>query len=185
MLRKVLVGALAAVGTAIAVTAIAINRENEEDTEVKDDENEINFINILDESNEDETENETEVTKFSNEEDESSSPEVKEIKKIYPYLSNEFIQDVFHRNDELNDEFPEDTLIEITHQSIFATDEARDAFIEAEKLQGYRCEIGENGNVRSIRKMFTENGSIISEIYNVANQTALLDGDYLGQLIKK
>ncbi len=179
-MHKLLLKTLAAVGTAVAVAVlIKKNDEHKEEVEVED-ENEINFINILNDDEEEETE-----TEEVDEDGSMFSVEINELKKIYPSLSFTFIQDVLSRNDELNEEFPDDTLIEITHASMFSNDDAKNAFIESCKMQGYRCEEDESGTVRSIRKMFTESGAILSEIYSIANKTCMLDGDYLGQIIEK
>ena len=172
MSRKSIMASLllaGAIGTGIIIRSLlneAIKQDQEEDDE-------INFINIKEEID-DEDEDELLAS--------NASPEVEEIAKLYPYLKKDFIAEQFERNDAFNREYPEDTLITISHKARFVDEEVRKAFVGIAEENGYMCKEDED-NVEITKKMFTEDGSILSDIYNVSNQVACLKGTYKGYKI--
>jgi len=111
---------------------------------------------------------------------EGKSPEIQEICRMYPYLKADFVESIYLKNDELNEKYPEDTLIRIAHKAKFPDQEAMEEFGVILEKNGYLgCELGDN-TIEVSKKMFTEDVRIISDIYNVANQAACLKGEYLG-----
>lgn len=161
------VGALA-VG-AIAAGAVALLQNKKEENESSSDD-EIHFIKI--EDGEPEAE---EVKTFSAE---SKSDEVKEVAAVYPYLDPNFIEELLNKNDSFNASFEEDTLVTIQHHCKFYDTEERKAFRDIMEVGGYETsELADE--VVAARKFFVQNGAIISDILNVANQTNALQGKYL------
>lgn len=161
------VGALA-VG-AIAAGAVALLQNKKEENESSSDD-EIHFIKI--EDGEPETK---EVKTFSAE---GKSDEVKEVAAVYPYLDPNFIEELLNKNDSFNTSFEEDTLVTIQHHCKFYDGEERKAFRDIMEVGGYETsELADE--VVAARKFFVQNGAIISDILNVANQTNALQGKYL------
>lgn len=111
---------------------------------------------------------------------EGKSPEIQEICRMYPYLKADFVESIYLKNDELNEKYPEDTLIRIAHKAKFPDQETMEEFGVILEKNGYLGrELGDN-TIEVSKKMFTEDVRIISDIYNVANQAACLKGEYLG-----
>ncbi|MBR3364444.1 MAG: hypothetical protein IKG53_06180 [Solobacterium sp.] len=172
MFKRTIFSALAiaaGVGAGILLKVLR-DRQNETEDEEYDDDEEIHFIRINDDD--DETE------EPAAEEQPEISPEVKEICGLYPYLKPEFISHLLDKNDELNKAYPEDTLVTLVHNAEFAEKSEAEGFVEIMEPAGYQCAVEENGAVTAAKKLFTEEGAIISDILNVANQTAALKGTY-------
>ncbi len=176
MLKR-FIGAAVAAGAAItcaAVVKLLIDKEEEADGE---EENEVHFISL--ENAKEDTEGETKE-----EPEKTVAPEVLEIAELYPYLSHDFIAEQLSRNSIFNEKYPEDSLITITHKAKFESEEARNDFTKIGEDNGYSPEILNEQEATISRKMFTEDGSILSDIYNVANQVACLKGIYEGYNIE-
>lgn len=188
MFRKTIFGILTAAAAAAAVTAVLSlkNRKNDDVDESDDDEDEgIHFIKIED-GDEEEEEDEPLLKKepVKEEEKEKEQPsEVQEVLAVYPYLDAEFVKDILSRNDELNEMFEEDTLVSITHHASFEKDEMRDTCLDILESSGYACETKGN-TLAAERKFFVQPGAVISDILNVANQAAALQGKYLDYDVK-
>jgi hypothetical protein len=167
----------AAIGIMAAIKLITEDEE-EEDYEEKD-ENEVRFIELNDgeEISEASAEQPAEAA-------EEYSPEIKEIAELYPYLDLKFVAEQFGRNDAFNEQYPEDSLVSITHKAKFDDQETRDSFVKIGEDNGYAAEVLNDAEVTITRKMFTEDGAILSDIYNVANQVACLKGIYEGYFIE-
>lgn len=163
MLRRTIGAALAATAVIAAGAIIKLVLDNTENFDEEDDE--VNFINIEDGD---------EVT-----------PEVQEIAKLYPYLDKKFIAEQFGRNEVFNKEYPEDTLITIAHKAKFDDAWTLQEYAKIVEDNGYTVSpLNETENIVS-KKMFTTEGAILSDIYNVANQVACLKGVYEGYKIDK
>ena len=105
--------------------------------------------------------------------------DVLEVSSLYPYLSTSFIAQTLSRNEEFNTNFPEDTLVSVLHTCQF--DDMR-SLLNFEAIMadaGYISQHDDNLEVRSAKRFFSEEGAIISDILNVANQAAALDGRYI------
>ena len=166
----------AAIGIMAAIKLIT-EEEEEEDYEEKDEE-EVRFIELNDGE---------EISKpgaAAEAAAEEYSPEIKEIAELYPYLDLKFVAEQFGRNDAFNEQYPEDSLVSITHKAKFEDQETRDSFVKIGEDNGYIPEVLNNTEVTITRKMFTEDGAILSDIYNVANQVACLKGIYEGYFIE-
>lgn len=189
MFRKTIFGIFAAAAAAAAVTAVLAlkNRKNDDVDESEDDEDEgIHFIKIEDgddEEEEDEPLLKKEPVQEEKEEQEEQPSEVQEVLAVYPYLDADFVKSVLSRNDEFNEMFEEDTLISITHHASFEKDEMRDTCLDVLESSGYACETSGN-TLAAERKFFVQPGAVISDILNVANQVAALQGKYLDYDLK-
>lgn len=166
MFRRTIGAALAA--AAITVAALII-KELDKETEApeEEDDDSVHFVD-LDDSEDDETE---------------YPEEVREIADVYPYLEPWFISEQLNRNDVFNREYPEDTLITITHKAKFEDAETAEEYLKIAVDNGYKTEKLSDVESLIIKKMFTADGVILSDIYNVANQVACLKGQYEGYKI--
>jgi len=174
------VASAAAIGIA-AVVKLMLDEENKKAEEEPEDENEVRFISIEDGAGE--PEDAVKEAPAEAKEPEYSK-EVNEIAELYPYLGKDFIAEQLGRNDVFNQQYPEDSLIKITHKAKFdSTDTVRD-FTKIGEDNGYFSEMLNETEATISRKIFTEDGSILSDIYNVANQVACLKGIYEGYNIE-
>ena len=99
-------------------------------------------------------------------EDKEYGPTVQEIQKMYPELSLNFINNTFEQNDKFNEEYVGNVKVE--HHISFQDESDLNIFID----------------VCKDNKFTNEKGSIMSDIFNVANQSLLLNGQYLGYKIE-
>lgn len=176
MLRKIIGAAVAAtaVTAAVVVTVVTKKKKNEEEVE----EEQVHFINIDDV---DETEESEEVPDEKVEEE--ISDEIKEVASIYPYLSTSFVAEQFARNDVFNEKYPEDTLVTISHKARFSHLDEKEQFCFIAKDNEYEVEELSEKEVLVKKKMYSTDGAILSDIYNVANQVNCLNGTYEGYQI--
>ena len=171
MFKRTVLSALAiaaGVGAGLLLKVLQ-DKKNETAEDEYDDDEEIHFIRINDDD--DETE------EPAAEEQPEISPEVKEICGLYPYLKAEFVSDLLNKNSSLNSEYPEDTLITLAHSIGFDDEKTAAEFTEIMETAGYQCQ-AEGTAVTASKKLFTEDGAIISDIMNVANQAGALKGTY-------
>lgn len=171
MSRKVLWSTLGclAVG-AIAAGAVVLLKSNNKDTK-EDSDDGIHFITIED----GDVENKEEPKTYSAE---GKSDEVKEICAVYPYLDPDFVEELLNKNSSFETSFEEDILVTIQHHVKFEDSQERKAFMEIMEVGGYETS-SKDEEVVAQRRFFYQNGAIISDILNVANQTKALQGEYL------
>ena len=202
MFRKTIFGALALAAGIGAAVAIKFIEEQEKEKELEDDE--VHFIHISDEDDnetvrsnplfqEDEgvVEEEIDIDEYLNRASDLIDPkeavvpqEVLEVCAVYPYLDPEFVQGLLEKNDSLNKEFPEDTLITISHMTNFPNADVAGEFMKIMDNAGYVC-TQVASSVKAVKKFFTEPGAIISDVLNVANQTRAVSGEYAEYTITK
>ncbi|MCI7221391.1 MAG: ribonuclease E inhibitor RraB [Erysipelotrichaceae bacterium] len=157
MKKSILVSLLATAG----VAAYFVSKK----LKPKDDYEEVMFVEIDDEEDE----------------DKEYGPTVQEIQKMYPELSLNFINNTFEQNDKFNEEYTGNVKVE--HHISFQDESDLNIFIDVCKDNKY--EVEKDGNsVKVISKFTNEKGSIMSDIFNVANQCLLLNGQYLGYKIE-
>ena len=164
MIRRTIFGALAvaaSVGTAFIVKTLL----NKEENEAEDDE-EVRFITIKDDDDEPQMYDASD-----------RSEEVRKVCAVYPYLDPDFVETVLGKNDDLNALYEEDTLVSLEHTVSFKDTEGKEKFTDILESSGYSCS-EKNGTVTAKKKLFTEDGAIVSDILNVANQAAALGGTY-------
>ncbi len=177
MLRKIIGAAVAATAVTAAVVVTVVTKKKKNEEEVEDEQ--VHFINIEDVSDTEENE-EIEEKK---EEVEEVSDEVKEVASIYPYLSTSFVAEQFARNDVFNEKYPEDTLVTISHKARFSHLDEKEQFCSIAKENEYEVEELTEKEVLVKKKMYSTDGAILSDIYNVANQVNCLNGTYEGYQI--
>ncbi len=177
MLKRLL-GAAVATAAAVGVAALVKVLMDDNSTEENDEENEVRFISI------DDAKNEAENAEPAGTDGDDYSKEVNEIAGLYPYLGKDFIAEQFSRNSAFNEQYPEDSLVKITHKAKFESEETMKDFVKIGEDNGYTSEILNETEASICRKLFTEDGSILSDIYNVANQVSCLKGVYEGYNIE-
>ena len=109
--------------------------------------------------------------------------DVKEVLELYPFLSAEFVEEVLEKNEELMKEYPEDTLVCVMHKMTFT--DLR-TLLEFEMIMtdaGYICTQIDKEALEVSRRFFSEDGAVISDILNVANQVNALHGTYEGYVL--
>ena len=114
-------------------------------------------------------------------EDKEYGPTVQEIQKMYPELSLNFINNTFEQNDKFNEEYVGNVKVE--HHISFQDESDLNIFIDVCKDNKYEVE-KDGTSVKVISKFTNEKGSIMSDIFNVAHQSLLLNGQYLGYKIE-
>ena len=181
MFHKTIIGAAiaaAAVGAVVLAKILKDRKDEEKDTDEDEAENdEVHFIKIDADPEEDEEE-----PKF----DASDKPEeVQEVCGVYPYLDPDFVEGQLGKNSEFNAMFENDTLITITHKVTFEDHANLETFLDVMDAAGYICVQLSDHEMTAQKKLFTEEGAILSDILNVANQTAALHGVYESQTIAK
>lgn len=202
MFRKTVFGVLAVAAAAAAVVAVryVANKRKDAQEDGFDEGDEVRFIEINEEEEDEESdddpdgrkpsevhvdsihldEEETEDDVADLQQDKADEDEdVLEVSSLYPYLSTSFIAQTLSRNEEFNTNFPEDTLVSVLHTCQF--DDMR-SLLNFEAIMadaGYISQHDDNLEVRSAKRFFSEEGAIISDILNVANQAAALDGRYI------
>ena len=167
-----LFGALAVavgVGAVIAVKLLKDQKETE-NNEVEDDDNEVHFITLSD------GDGVAQPTYDASD----RSLEVQEVCGVYPYLNPDFVEELLAEASSLNGMFEQDTLVTIHHYVSFDSEKNREAFCDIMTAAGYEC--AEEGITK---KVFVEDGAIISDILNVANQASVLNGNYQNYSIQK
>ncbi len=103
------------------------------------------------------------------------------IQQVYPYLKIDFIKAVFDLKDSIVDEYPLGIAIIILHRIIFRDVEHMQQFIEIAINHGYSINADEKRLLVDVFKQhMNADGTIITSIFDVANQCALLDGRYEG-----
>lgn len=103
------------------------------------------------------------------------------IHKIYPYLSNAFIRTVYDLKDSLAREYPINEKLIVLHRCIFNDVESLRQFVEIALSHNFSINADEEKlMVDVIKEYFNTDGKIITSIFEVANQSALLGGTYDG-----
>lgn len=134
----------------------------------KTSDDEVHFIEIHD--------GENEQIPF----DASEKPvEVQEICNVYPYLNPDFVEEVLLQDRNQENDLQEDALVTLQHTVSFTDHDDANTFEQIVLSSGYTCEKQTDGTLLVSRKLFVEQGAIVSDVFNIANQTAALGGQYL------
>lgn len=209
IISTVVAAAAAAAAAAVVLKKVSEEKKEEKPEEVeKDTDDTVNFIRIDDDDDEEDeslekTSESPEIKEEAEEpaeeekpaeipiddgepkekepEEEKEYPEqVDAIAQLYPYLARDFILEQFNRNDAFNSQYPEDTLVTITHKAKFPDEKTLDAYTKIAEENGYTSKKISDTESLISRRFFTEDTAILSDIYNVANQAACLKGTYEG-----
>ena len=164
MIPRTIFGALAvavSVGTALIVKTLLDREENQQD-----DDDEVRFITITDDEG-------PQMYDAS-----GRSEEVQKVCVVYPYLDPDFVETILAKNEALNALYEEDTLVNVEHTVSFKDTEGKEKFRDILDAAGYTCREQGTMDMTAAKKLFTEDGAIVSDILNVANQAAVLGGMY-------
>ena len=103
------------------------------------------------------------------------------IHKVYPYLSSGFIRSVYDLKESLANDYPLNVKIIILHRCVFKEVENLRQFVEIALNHGYSINADEDKLIVDVFKEYTNtDGKIITSIFEVANQSAILNGGYDG-----
>ena len=115
------------------------------------------------------------------EEEEAYRQIYESIRKTYPYLSNGFIRNVYELKESIASEYPEEENIIILHRTVFRNVENLRQYVEIALKHGYLINADEKKMIVDAMKAYVNSdGKIITSIFEVANQSALLNGEYEG-----
>lgn len=103
------------------------------------------------------------------------------IHKLYPYISSSFIRSVYDLKHSITNDYPLGKRIIILHRCIFKDVENLRQFVEIGLSHGYSINADEDKLMVDIfKEHINSDGKILSTIFEVANQSALLNGQYDG-----
>lgn len=103
------------------------------------------------------------------------------IHKAYPYLSGGFIRNVYDLKESIAEEYPLGEQIVILHRTSFKNVENLRQYVEITLNHGYAINADEKQMiVDAFKQHINTDGKIITSIFEVANQSALLSGEYEG-----
>ena len=103
------------------------------------------------------------------------------ISKLYPYLPEGFIRSVYELKEGLSTEYPIGDRIIVLHRVSFNDVEDLRKFVEIGLNHEYTINADENKKIVDIFKEFVNSdGRILTNIYEIANQGYLLNGNYEG-----
>lgn len=167
------------------IFADILNQENEtptsEPTEPTEEEEDAYLDELIDELKGDlETKPEPEVVE---------TPVVDDvyarIQELYPGLNASFIRSVYNLKETIAEEYPLDKMVIILHRLSFKDLSNLQLFTDIVINHDYRVNVDENKMIVDILKEFRNtDGKILTNIFEVANQAKVLDGEYEGYHIE-
>ena len=103
------------------------------------------------------------------------------IHRIYPNLSNAFIRTVYDLKESIANDYPLNREVIVLHRCIFKDVESLRQFVEIALSHKFSINADENKlMVDAIKEYMNADGKIITSIFEVANQAAVLGGEYDG-----
>lgn len=103
------------------------------------------------------------------------------IHRIYPNLSNAFIRTVYDLKESIANEYPLNREVIVLHRCIFKDVESLRQFVEIALSHNFSINADEGKlMVDAIKEYMNADGKIITSIFEVANQAAVLGGEYDG-----
>ena len=103
------------------------------------------------------------------------------IHKTYPYLSSGFVRSVYELKDSIANEYPFNVKIIVLHRVIFKEVEYLRQFVEIALNHDFSINADEDKMIVDVFKEYINtDGKIITSIFDVSNQAALLGGEYDG-----
>ncbi len=107
------------------------------------------------------------------------------IGELYPYLSPNFIKAVYDLKGTLASEYPLDYDVVVLHRLSFTDLEDLRQFIEIVLDHDYQINVDEDKMIVDVFKEFkNEDGKILANIYEIANQAKVLNGNYEGYRVE-
>ena len=179
MKKGLLVGlAVAAGGAAYLLSKLNNKKEDCEEKKIITIESDDDEGSDEEPKEEEAEEQPEEELKFAKEEPQYSS-EVHEINLMYPYLKPAFIAQCLKDQLGYDQRYQEHDLVTICHDISFMNVEDLITFVRIMKEHNYQIE--EAGTEQSLvisKDLLVEKGKILSDILNVSNQVACLNGNY-------
>ncbi len=106
------------------------------------------------------------------------------ISNLYPYLSGGFIRAVYGMKDGIARENPVGSRIILLHRIYFADVEGLRQFVEIVSNHDYTVNVDEDKLLVDVfREHINSDGKILTNIFEIANQAKVLDGEYEGYRI--
>ena len=103
------------------------------------------------------------------------------IHKTYPYLSSGFVRSVYELKDQIANDYPYNVKIIVLHRVIFKDVEYLRQFVEIALNHDFSINADEDKMIVDVFKEYINtDGKIITSIFDVSNQAALLGGEYDG-----
>jgi len=103
------------------------------------------------------------------------------IAKMYPYLQGSFIRNVYSLKDAIAHDYNIDEEIILLHRINFVEIESLRRFVEIVTSHDYTVNVDENKMIVDVLKGFVnEDGKILANIFDIANQAKVLLGEYEG-----
>lgn len=108
-----------------------------------------------------------------------------QINELYPYLSRGFVRAVYDLKEAIANEYPINHRIIILHRLSFNNLEDLRQFAEIVLNHDYRVNVDENKMIVDIfKEVINTDGKILTNIFEIANQAKLLEGNYEGYRIE-
>lgn len=121
------------------------------------------------------------IEKARQEEEEERNKVYNAVKEIYPYLDKTFIKSVYDMKGSIAYEYPENKQIIILHRLRFGELEGLRKFVEVMMGHDYLVNVDEKKMIVDVFKEYTNtDGLILANIFEIASQAKLLEGDYEG-----
>ena len=105
----------------------------------------------------------------------------KKINEIYPYLSAGFVRAVYDMKNSIAIEYPLHENVIILHRQVFHDLEELRQFVEIVLGHDYNVNVDEEKMIVDVfKEHYNTDGKIITNIFEIANQAKLLNGEYDG-----
>ncbi|MDO4199076.1 MAG: hypothetical protein Q4D13_08845 [Erysipelotrichaceae bacterium] len=115
------------------------------------------------------------------EEERKRAQAYEEISGMYPYLPKSFISIVYDLKEELANSYPQGVELVLLNRIRFKDVEKLRQFVEITLNHGYQINADEEQLIVDIMNSFiNSDGKIIMDIFEVANQAYVLEGEYEG-----
>ena len=104
---------------------------------------------------------------------------VESISNFFPYVSSSLIDNVYEQKDAIANSYPAGSRVRLFHLLKFSSEADLNSFIQIADKHNYRSEIVNDGlKVEVSNEMKVKEGALLTDIYVVANQAGILNGEY-------
>ena len=103
------------------------------------------------------------------------------LRAMFPYLKEAFIRTVYDLKDNIANEYPFNKRMILLHRLVFKDVEKLRSFVEIMLDHAYQVNVDEKQMIVDVfKEMVNSDGLILSNIFEIANQAAFLDGEFEG-----
>ena len=103
------------------------------------------------------------------------------LRAMFPYLKEAFIRAVYDLKDNIANEYPFNKRMILLHRLVFKDVEKLRSFVEIMLDHAYQVNVDEKQMIVDVfKEMVNSDGLILSNIFEIANQAAFLDGEFEG-----